>query len=645
MPMFAVQAAETLESCIQDPPISPTRDASCALQIYSASDLGLDAAKCVGIMAAACPSFLPCGVVKYLQVKCAALGYQAVRQKLCDEGPRGAGCCISDENSPKIAIADGVCMNEVEDCEEGGVIHYSCCVCEIPLADGTKATRKVADKRQTYSSCQELCKKESPDGRPYVQAGAGALPPPPAASREPSAAQLQEKLATCFTQQDCASPEYGGAADAFRPGFGCPSGQGRCIAPEPEIKLSYPIGNITTVKGFRNFVAIAFNYGIGIVAIVAAVMFVWGGFRYIFGAAFQDVKRGKEILIDATVGLVIALGSMTILRTINPNTLNFSRLDVFMINKSQLLSSRFCADIKTSGANKQVMFAEAGLKPAYTPIEQIKSFSVAGADTRCNYEYYGEGFNSDSRCYGRKCDNPGEACVACKGGACAPGADLSGYGCVHATWSGSITYVGGGYASELGLYAVCNNLIKSQNVLTNGLFDAVNDGVKQIETAKLTGTKGESGSQAYTFGFDPKALAQATDYCSDKGQLGGFVLGLVYHDTTLVVGGNNDVAIIGKANCGSGKFAAYIDGTALNQFEADFGIACGLLLPGKPLANPSNYWSMAELQAGIGVGGQDPKPLSCDLRLDPAVNVPPDPGTKSKQPVKFNNDDIICGMP
>ncbi len=642
--MFTAQAAETLESCIQDPPVNPVRDASCALQIYSANDLKLDASKCLGIMGANCPSFFPCGVVRYLQTKCVSLGYQTVRTTLCTEGPRGAGCCINDENSPKIAIADGVCTNEVEDCENGGVIHYSCCVCEAVLDDGRKTIMKVADKRQTYSSCQELCKKVHPNARPYVQAGAGALPPPAAASREPSAAQLQEKLATCFTQQDCASSEYGGAADAFRPGFGCPAGQGRCVAPEPEIKLSYPIGNITTVKGFRNFVAIAFNYGIGIVAIVAAVMFVWGGFRYMFGAAFQDVKRGKEILVDAAVGLVIALGSMTILRTINPDTLNFSRLDVFMINKSQLLSSRFCADIKTSGANKPLMFAEAGLKPAYTPIDQIKSFSVAGSDTRCNYEYYGEGFNSDSRCYGRKCDNPGEACVACKGGACSPGADPSGYGCVQAAWSGSIAYVGAGYASQVGLFAVCNNFMHAKTVVKNGSSEPIDDGVKQVEIAKLTGTKGESGKQVYTFGFDAKTLSEATTYCKDKGDVGGFLLGLVYHDTTLLVGGHDDVAVIGKSNCSGAKFLSYIDGTLANQFESELAIECGLFVSGKPSADVSNYWTMAELQAGIGIGGQDPKPLICDLQLDPAINVPPDPGSKSKQQIKIN-DEFVCGVP
>lgn len=639
LPLSPAFAAETLESCLTDPPINPVREGACGALIYQADTLPLSAEVCGPIFAMVCPPYLPCVILKYLTVKCGEAGYNAARTATCTEGPRGNGCCISTTESPKIAVGDGTCTNEVEDCKEGGNVTYSCCVCETTQPGGGRALRKVADARQTRTSCEELCKKEG-NATMYLQAGAGSLPPPPPSVNEPTAAELQEKLATCFTQADCASKDYGGSTDAFRPGHGCPSGQGWCIAPEPEVNLSVAFGNVKTVKGLRNYIASAFNYGISIVAIVAAVMFTYGGFRYIFGSAFQNVKRGKEIMIDAVIGLVLVLGAVTILQTINQDTLNLTRLEVHLINKSQILSSKFCSDITST----KLKFAEAGPRPAYTPINKITSYPIENAaDTRCNYEYYAEGFGG-SRCAGRKCDNKGESCVSCRAkGACKEGADPLSYECVKANWSGTIAHVDQRYVDEIALLAVCNNARQAGDMQAFFQKGPVNNGIDEVTKGKITANTDNNGTQSYTFEMTEKDLQDAKNECSDKGGLAGFVMAIEYQDTDLGPT-EDDEAIVGKSNCGGGKFSGYVNGTGVTQYEA--AVTCGLAVPSKPLANPSNYWSVSDLETSLGIGG-DAKPVTCDMQLS-NLNAPSDPGSKSTPSIIFSingGSNITCGIP
>ncbi|MFH1839301.1 MAG: pilin, partial [Patescibacteria group bacterium] len=547
-------------------------------------------------------------------------------------GPRGPGCCISETASPPISFGDKVCTNETEECEDGSKIFYSCCVCE-QVVDGNRTQKKLPFPRQTRSTCEALCKALDPPGEIFRQAGAGTLATPTVPGA-PTAADLKAKEVMCFTQEECATPEYGGSADAFRPGLGCTKGQGKCVAPEPIINLSMPIGGVSTVQGFREFVAVIFKYIMGIVATAAAVMFVWGGFRYIFGSAAGGIERAKEIMIDAAVGLIIALGAVTILQTINPATLKLNALEVFMINRTKFLASEYCADVKSE---KPIMFAEAGSRPNYTDVNTAK-YEVNQNDARCNQEYYAQGFG-EGLCWGRKCDTPGEACVSCKGGGCNDGSDPLGYECQEANFSGTIRYAGGASAKEVELYAVCQNVINDpKSAASIGLPD---NGIEQIGKSKLTEAKGKDGTQSFQASFDLQEINDAVKECGDKGKIVGFVLGIRYEDTTTLIGGYDEGAVVGKKNCGGGNLSGYVDGY-LNMAQPmhEAAIACGVIQG--PLKDVSNYWGLAEIQA-VAMGGL---PVACNFSLDAASNAPPDPGSKASNTIDMKwagKDDMKCG--
>lgn len=77
--------------------------------------------------------------------------------------------------------------------------------------------------------------------------------------------------------------------------------------------LTNPLGttNIRTVIG-RLITAI-----LGVVGAIALLMFVYGGFLWLISAGVPDrVKKGKEVMKWAVLGLVVIVGAYTIVRAI-----------------------------------------------------------------------------------------------------------------------------------------------------------------------------------------------------------------------------------------------------------------------------------------------------------------------------------------
>ena len=109
--------------------------------------------------------------------------------------------------------------------------------------------------------------------------------------------------------------------------------------------LNTPIPGLTFVQGdadtessslLAQYIAAAYRYLITISATAATVMFVWGAFLYLIGSALPSIQRGKEIMQDAVVGLLLVLSTHFILRTINPATLELSALNVGRVDPSEL---------------------------------------------------------------------------------------------------------------------------------------------------------------------------------------------------------------------------------------------------------------------------------------------------------------------
>lgn len=121
-------------------------------------------------------------------------------------------------------------------------------------------------------------------------------------------------------------------------------------------KLNYS-SKLTINNGFieipylAQFVTAVYKYMLGIGIIAAAIMIVFGGFKFLMAATVQGVKDGKEIIIDALTGLVVLIGAVTILQAINPATAVTQSLKIKNVlpenPNTQLDGSQMTSDIKT----------------------------------------------------------------------------------------------------------------------------------------------------------------------------------------------------------------------------------------------------------------------------------------------------------
>ncbi|MCR4279806.1 MAG: pilin [Candidatus Komeilibacteria bacterium] len=78
-----------------------------------------------------------------------------------------------------------------------------------------------------------------------------------------------------------------------------------------------------------NYLNAIYSYGIGLVAVLAVVMIILGGFQWIFAAGNTSrIDAAKTTIISALVGLGLALGSYLILATISVELVELRPLNV-----------------------------------------------------------------------------------------------------------------------------------------------------------------------------------------------------------------------------------------------------------------------------------------------------------------------------
>lgn len=85
-------------------------------------------------------------------------------------------------------------------------------------------------------------------------------------------------------------------------------------------------GELVTKITPANYVSGFIKLLIGIAAVLAVFMIVWGGFEYVLTEAVASKTDAKDRITKAILGLLLALSSYLILNTINPDLVNF-RLD------------------------------------------------------------------------------------------------------------------------------------------------------------------------------------------------------------------------------------------------------------------------------------------------------------------------------
>ncbi len=76
------------------------------------------------------------------------------------------------------------------------------------------------------------------------------------------------------------------------------------------------------------YIYYAIRYMVSVAAIAATIMFIYGAFLYLLGAAVPSIKQGKSYMLDAIIGMFLVLSSVLIVRTLNPDLLTLKSLHI-----------------------------------------------------------------------------------------------------------------------------------------------------------------------------------------------------------------------------------------------------------------------------------------------------------------------------
>ncbi|MFZ2804639.1 MAG: pilin [Patescibacteria group bacterium] len=600
-------------------------------------------------------------VVLLFQLACAAPAFALTESGLnnlsnqvsqqCPKGPNNCGCLTTLQAGTLVnGRLTGSITKEACPAPQGD-IYYGDCYCKT----GDTSSGPFQDTMD-YNSCQAQCQAKGATIDTTQGIGHNK---PTATQTGGSPAQTQFVNALCFTLEQCASPDYGGTASAWVADSMCPTGQGKCMAPAPAITLSSPVLGVTSITGLPQYVTLMFKYLLSIVVLTAAVMFIYGGFKYIVGSSSGDIGSAKETMVNAAIGLFLSFAAVTLLNTFNPATTNYSQLAVWMVNKQEFSNLIWCSDYKQAG-NTPLLFADAGTPSGSTQYSAAQ-FTVTPALTACGKNYYIQNFNGQT-CQGQSCaPDTGKVCVQCSTPGACPTGSTTGAACVPAVAAGTITFSDSRQPKALYLLGVCNNAV---NAATASAAASAIPGFIQMN---LVGSSGSNGTAAYRYAGSSSALQQLTNGCASQGGFAGAVFGVIYNDTGTsiasgaakgaaigavvgvgvgavpgaIIGGAagavtvNDAAIVAKKDCSGGTtiYSGYADGTATSFDTTDMKTAfyCGTKMsPGKGAnANgsgaftPDAFFSQADLQQAFSGQGQA---IQCNFSLN-NQNAPSDPGT------------------
>lgn len=133
----------------------------------------------------------------------------------------------------------------------------------------------------------------------------------------------------------------------------------------PNVPIGSFSGNIT-VDGnlLPRYISAFYTYFLSVVGIIAVVMIMYGGFRWITaGGNPSRIGAAKEIIQSAIIGLILALTSRLILQTINPELVSLRLAPIQQIEQILQLGAN-CSE--TAEGRRAVGSIECGKPVSYT---------------------------------------------------------------------------------------------------------------------------------------------------------------------------------------------------------------------------------------------------------------------------------------
>ncbi len=129
-------------------------------------------------------------------------------------------------------------------------------------------------------------------------------------------------LLVVFTLVCAAHADNGGAGSSYGPSYSTPTTP--TFVPLANYGNATQFSNIFQGNSLSGYLNAIFETCISLGAIAAVVRIVYGGFLYMGSDIVSSKGKAREIISDATIGLVILLSIWLVLYQINPCILNLN---------------------------------------------------------------------------------------------------------------------------------------------------------------------------------------------------------------------------------------------------------------------------------------------------------------------------------
>lgn len=329
---------------------------------------------------------------------------------------------------------------------------------------------------------------------------------------------------TCWPAAQCLSAGNRGSFDVqFELDPDCGGEWGRCYPGKKiDIQIHIPGLEGTQVRNLGQYLQVIYVWAVRIAAILAVVVIMVGGLLWLTSAGADRLGKAKELIGNAVIGLLIAVGSYLILQTINPDLVRLS-LPRTMMLRPVFAGAKFC-----SGVPADVPIHDGG--PDGAPVGESSRGSLP-----CGLVYHTP-TAAAKMCLGHFCA-PGNVCVSNAAG--------SGLECQAGTIGGVVTGDGEAFLdNDVELHVVCT--------------DGSDHEILSADGAEIRDRRRDN----FTFPNRRGVIQEIESACSGFSTTGGtaassrirgFTLWIEVNDDDLFGSGNDDWYAVGRESCGAGS--------------------------------------------------------------------------------------------
>ncbi len=240
---------------------------------------------------------------------------------------------------------------------------------------------------------------------------------------------------SCFTQDECEKQVKafcgdGSQSDAYstiecdkdtRDTFGetqppgCMPNSHFCYPPKnaTKVRLNIAIGTTTVVNDIEKYVSILYQWLVTVGITFTIVLVMIGGLQYTLGgASSEQMKKGKDRIKNAVIGLILLLSSILIIETISPQLSRISVPRLPMIKTREIADSAKSCETLFTEEKFKIRWDESRQKnqKRYIPFNG-KNNPRCGTIGEVVEGPGGVNVNAGLTCNFRDCGNPDRACL------------------------------------------------------------------------------------------------------------------------------------------------------------------------------------------------------------------------------------------